>query len=164
MILAIIEGIILSFTLLMICTLSIKNGPVGGAHYYEKDLQDRVVEMGLITEEEIKRNNTLYAIPFFIMMMIVCPVMVFFLNGASTFMEGFIQLTVAYMICNAFDRLFIDWYWVGHTKAWIIPGTEDLMPYIPKEAWIKKLVTSMIMYPAFAALLSFIFSKFIVRG
>ena len=21
--------------------------------------------------------------------------------------------------------------WVGHTKAWIIPGTEDLRPYIP---------------------------------
>ena len=23
------------------------------------------------------------------------------------------------------DRLFIDWYWVGKTKAWDIPGTED---------------------------------------
>ncbi len=21
-------------------------------------------------------------------------------------------------------------FWVGHTKEWIIPGTEDLMPYI----------------------------------
>ncbi len=164
MVLAVLEGIILSFTLLLICVLSIKNGPAGGVHYYEKEVQDRVVELGLITEKEIKRNNTVFGIPFFIMMLIVCPVMVFFLNGASGFMEGFIQLTVAYLICNAFDRLFIDWYWVGHTKAWIIPGTEDLMPYIPKKAWIRKLVVSMIMYPVFAALLSFIFSRFIVRG
>ena len=162
MVLAVLEGIILSFTLLLICVLSIKNGPVGGVHYYEKEVQDRVVELGLITEKEIKRNNTVFGIPFFIMMLIVCPVMVFFLNGVSGFMEGFIQLTAAYLICNAFDRLFIDWYWVGHTKAWIIPGTEDLMPYIPKKAWIRKLVVSMIMYPVFAALLSFIFSRFIV--
>ena len=28
------------------------------------------------------------------------------------------------------DRLLIDEYWVGHTHAWIIPGTEDLRPYI----------------------------------
>ncbi len=164
MVLAVLEGIILSFALLMICVLSIKNGPVGGVHYYEKEVQDRVVEMGLITEKEIKRNNTVSGIPFFIMMIIVCPVMIFFLNGASGFTEGFIQLTAAYLICNAFDRLFIDWYWVGHTKAWIIPGTEDLMPYIPKKAWIRKLVVSMIMYPVSAALLSFIFSRFIVRG
>ena len=57
MILAVIEGILLSFTLLMICVISIKNGPEGGVHYYEKDVQDRVVEMGLLTEKEIKRNK-----------------------------------------------------------------------------------------------------------
>ena len=36
------------------------------------------------------------------------------------------------MIEGLFDRFFIDWFWVGKTKAWLIPGTEDLMPYIPK--------------------------------
>ena len=162
MILAVIEGVLLSFTLLMICVISIKNGPEGGVHYYEKDVQDRVVEMGLLTEKDIKRNKSLLAIPFFVMMIIVCPVMVFFLNGASGFTEGFIHLLIAYMICNLFDRIFIDWYWVGHTKAWIISGTEDLMPYIPKKVMIRKWVISMIMYPIFAALLSFIFTKFIV--
>jgi hypothetical protein len=162
MILAVIEGILLSFTLLMICVVSIRNGAVGGVHYYEKDVQDRVVEMGLITEQKIKKNQSLYGIPFFVMIIIVVPVMVFYLNEASGFVEGFIQLLTAYMICNLFDRLFIDWYWVGHTKAWIIPGTEDLMPYIPKNAVIRKWLQSMIMYPAFAAFLAFVFTKFIV--
>ena len=41
-------------------------------------------------------------------------------------------MTCIYLILNIFDRLFIDWYWVGHTKAWKIEGTEDLKPYIPK--------------------------------
>lgn len=162
MVLAVIEGVVLSFTLLMICVICIKNGPEGGVHFYEKDVQDRVVEMGLLTEKDIKRNQRLAGIPFFVMMLIVSPVMVFFLNRASGFVEGFVHLLIAFMICNLFDRIFVDWYWVGHTKAWFIPGTEDLMPYIPKKVMIKKWVSSMIMYPLSAALLSYIFTKFIV--
>ena len=38
------------------------------------------------------------------------------------------------LIVGVFDRLYIDWYWVGRTKAWIIPGTEDLMPCMPQSA------------------------------
>ena len=36
------------------------------------------------------------------------------------------------LIVGVFDLLYIDWYWVGRTKAWIIPGTEDLMPCMPQ--------------------------------
>ena len=38
------------------------------------------------------------------------------------------------------DRVLIDGYWVVHTSAWEIPGTEDLKPYITaadkKRKWI----------------------------
>ena len=47
-------------------------------------------------------------------------------------------MTAIFMIGNIFDRLFIDEFWVGHTKAWLIPRTEDLMPYIPVKVKIKK--------------------------
>ena len=59
-----------------------------------------------------------------------------------------------YIMCGLFDRLFIDWYWVGHTKAWLIPGTEDLMPYIPKKALIQKWFKTLIGYPLVAVILS----------
>ena len=52
------------------------------------------------------------------------------INGARGFWNGFWQMLVILMISGLFDRIFIDWWWVGHTKAWIIPGTEDLRPYI----------------------------------
>jgi hypothetical protein len=48
-------------------------------------------------------------------------------NGAPDFKTAAVQMTVIYLISGLFDRLFIDWYWVGKTKAWIIPGTEDMM-------------------------------------
>jgi hypothetical protein len=89
-------------------------------------------------------------------LLIIAPFMVFAVNGVTTFKEGFFHLLVMFLECGIFDRVFIDWYWVGHTKAWIIPGTEDLMPYIHKESWIKKIGLTIVLYPALAALLAWI--------
>ena len=58
------------------------------------------------------------------------------------------------MIGNLFDRFFIDEWWVGHTKAWIIPGTEDLMPYINTKTRIRKWVGSLVGFPIIAAIIS----------
>ena len=45
-------------------------------------------------------------------------------------MQGFWQLLVILSVMNLIDRFLVDDLWVGHTRAWIIPGTEDLRPYI----------------------------------
>ena len=41
-------------------------------------------------------------------------------------------------VMNLIDRFLIDGYWVGHTNAWTIPGTEDLKPYITAKDKQKK--------------------------
>ncbi len=97
-------------------------------------------------------------------MMIPClvfvPAMVYFINQARGFTDLFWQMTAVFMIEGLFDRFFIDWYWVGKTKAWIIPGTEDLLPYIPKNTVIKKWTVTIIGYPVLAAILSAVMSLF----
>ena len=160
MVFAVIEGLVLCFGLLLVCVVSIRNGAVGGVHYYEKPVKERVVELGLITEKEIKRNELISGLVFILLLVVVSPLTVFYVNQAATFWDGFIQLVIMFMICGAFDRLFIDWFWVGHTKAWIIPGTEDLMPYIHKKTWIGKTVGTVVGYPLLAALLSWLFMLF----
>ncbi|MBR1739390.1 MAG: hypothetical protein IJ737_03770 [Ruminococcus sp.] len=160
MILAVIEGCVLSFVLLLVCVVNIRNGAVGGVQYYERNVKERVVGLGLITAEQIKRNKLLSFIPFAAALLILAPVMAFYVNGAETFLQGFWQLTVMYAVCGLFDRIFIDWYWVGHTKAWVIEGTEDLMPYIDGKVWARKLVMTVVLYPALAALLSWVFMLF----
>lgn len=47
-----------------------------------------------------------------------------------------------------------DWWWVGKTKAWLIPGTEDLQPYIPTRALLRKWIGSLIGFPLLAALIA----------
>ena len=158
MILWVLEGMVLSFILLMVCVINIRNGPVGGVHYYEKPVQDRAVELGLITREEMANNRKLSFLALSAALILLAPYMAFGVNGAEGFREGFLQLTVMYMICGLFDRIFIDWYWVGHTKAWIIPGTEDLMPYIGRESWIRKICATLMVYPALAAMVSLVCS------
>ncbi len=158
MVLAVIESFVLNFVLLLVCVINIRNGAVGGVHYYEQPVKDRVVELGLITEKQIRRNKAVSGLVFMLVLLVAAPLMVFCVNGAETFQDSFIQLTVMYMLCGLFDRIFIDWYWVGHTKAWIIPGTEDLMPYIHKKTWLGKSIGTVIGYPLFAALISWIFT------
>ena len=153
-----IEGLVACFLLLITCVVGIANGPVSLVCLYEKEVQDRVVEKGLITHERINRNANYFRLfgilPFFIFVL----VSVYGINGARGFWDGFWQISVILLIEGLFDRLFIDWYWVGKTKAWIIPGTEDLMPYIYGKILIGKWAFTLVGYPVIAAVLSLIMS------
>ena len=149
-----IEGIVVCFILLLVCTLVLKDGPEKCAVFHEEDVKKRVVELGYITEKELKKRYALSGIGLFVPMLILVPVMVYCINGASDFWSAFWQMTAIFMIGNIFDRLFIDEFWVGHTKAWFIPGTEDLMPYIPVKVKIKKWVGNLIMFPLLSAIIA----------
>ncbi len=57
-------------------------------------------------------------------------------------------------IMNLIDRILIDEYWVGHTKAWVIPGTEDLRPYITAKDKQRKWIMGTVGMALIAAVLS----------
>lgn len=158
--LLIVEGLTMCFLMLMVCVVGIANGPVGCVYFFEKEVQDKVVELGMTTKEKIKRDYAIAGIALFVPLLILMPAMVYFINGARGFEEAFYQILVIVMIDGLFDRLFIDWFWVGKTKAWIIPGTEELMPYIPKNTLVKKWFATLVGYPLLAALLAWVISLF----
>ena len=146
-----LEGLVMCFLLLIVCVIGIANGPVGLVVLYEDDVQNRVVELGYTTKEKIRKSLIISCIAMFGPVLFLTPAMVYGINGAEGFWEGFRQMTVILLLMGLFDRFFIDWYWVGKTKAWIIPGTEDLQPYIPKNVLIRKWVGTVIGYPLIAA-------------
>ncbi len=150
----IIEGLLMCFILLLICVLGIANGPVGLVIFYEQEVKDRVIELGLTTKEKIKKTWIITLIALFVPQIVLPPVMVYGINGAEGFLDGFIQILIILMMAGLFDRLFIDWWWVGHTKAWVIPGTEDLMPYIHGKTLVKKWLGTIIGFPILAAILA----------
>lgn len=149
-----LEGIVMCFLLLITCVIGIANGPVGLVVLYEKDVQDRVIELGYTTKEKIKKSLIITSIAMFVPIIFLVPFMVYYVNGAVSFLDGFCQMTIILWIMGLFDRIFIDWYWVGKTEAWIIPKTEDLKPYIPKNVLIRKWLGTIIGFPLISAIIA----------
>ena len=152
--LIVVEGIVMCFVLLIVCVVGIANGPVGLVLLYEKDVQERVVELGLTTKEKIKKNFIICSIVMFVPLFVLPPLMVYGINGVTEFWDAFWQMSIILWIQGLFDRFFIDWYWVGHTNAWLIPGTEDLKPYIPVKVLVRKWIGTVVVYPLIALLMA----------
>ncbi len=125
----IIEGILLGVLLVLFCAVGIRNGAVNMVLLYHQDVQERCVNNGLITSGYV-------------------------VNGARGFWPGFWQMFAILSIMNLIDRLFIDEYWVGHTKAWEIPGTEDMKPYINKKNKFGKWLMGTAGFAILSAILS----------
>ncbi len=150
----VIEGILLGALLVLFCAVGIRNGAVNMVFLYHRDVQDRCVQNGLITREKIRQNMRLFkglGIPVYFIFVLVS---VYEVNGAKGFGAGFWQMFAILSIVNLVDRLLIDEYWVGHTKAWEIPGTEDMKPYINRKDKIGKWLMGTVGFAILCAVLS----------
>ena len=150
----IVEGLGLGALLVLICAVGIKNGAIGMVHLYDKKVQERVIQLGMTTEEAIRRRGVRFrslCLPAYIVYVLVC---VYAINGARGFLPGFWQALIILSIMNIIDRFLIDEYWVGHTHAWIIPGTEDPRPYITAKDKQRKWLMGTVGMAAVSAALA----------
>ena len=150
----ILEGLGLGCLLYLICAIGIKNGAVGMVHLYDQKVQERVIQLGMTTREAIRKRSSLFrglCLPLYLIYVLVC---VYLINGTRGFWPGFWQGFVILFIMNLIDRFLIDEYWGGHTKAWIIPGTEDLRPYITPSDKKKKWIMGTVGMAVLVAVLS----------
>lgn len=153
-----LEGILLCFFLWLICYLGTRGGAVGMVHLYGKDVQERAVELKLTTKEKIKKASIRFKTIGLLLYFGYIIIAVYFVNGARGFMQGFLQSLIIIMMMGVFDRVVVDFFWVGHTKHWIIPGTEDLQPYISVKEHLMKWAVTIIVYPAIVALIALVMS------
>ena len=148
------EGLGLGFLLYLVCAVGIRKGAVGMVHLYDQKVQERVVKLGLTTAGQIRNRSIWFrslCLPGYLIYVLIC---VYLLNGARGFFAGFWQGFVILSVMNLIDRFLIDEYWVGHTRAWIIPGTEDLRPYITAKDKKKKWIMGTVGMALLAAILS----------
>ena len=59
---------------------------------------------------------------------------------------------------NLIDRFLVDGWWVGYTKAWTIPGTEDMKPYInagdTRKKWMAGTIGMAVISAALAGVMA----------
>lgn len=156
-----LEGLGLGVLLVLVCWFGIRKGTVGMVHLYHEDVQERCVKLGLTTREKIRRNSLLFkacCLPGYIVYVLVC---VYAVNGTSGFWTGLWQLFVILSVMNLIDRFLVDGWWVGHTKAWTIPGTEDLKPYITHRDKLVKWIGGTVGLAVISAALAGIMTLFV---
>ena len=157
----ILEGIGLGAWLMLVCAFGIRRGAVGMVHLYSPAVQARCVSLGLTTPERIRKTSLRFKVcglPVYIAYVLVC---VYAINGAKGFWTGFWQMLVILAVMNLIDRFLIDEVWVGHTRAWTIPGTEDLKPYITAKDKCRKWLFGTLGTAVIAAALSAVMLIFI---
>ena len=150
----ILEGLLLGLLLVGFCALGIHRGAVNMVFLYHTDVQERCIRNGLITRERIRKNRRLFkglGIPAWFAFVLVS---VYVVNGARGFRPGFWQSFAILSVVNLIDRLGIDAWWVGRTKAWVIPGTEDLRPYIDRKDKLGKWLIGTVGFAILSAVLS----------
>ena len=149
----ILEGIGLGVLLILVCAIGIRKNAVGMVHLYSPEVQGRWRKAGAYNTQK----NKAVCVPGYIAYVLVC---VYPVNGARGFLAGFWQLFVILSVMNLIDRFRVDSYW-GRTKAWTIPGTEDLKPYITAKDKGKKWLFGTVGMAVISAALAAIMSVFI---
>jgi len=115
------------FTLMV--KLAVGNSALNGLYFYPKPVQERVFALGLTDRETVARKRKRFMIPFFLVMLAALVLIVGLWNGIRSFLPAYLQALLFLEVMNWYDGIVIDRLWVGHSRFWIIPGTEEV-PFV----------------------------------
>lgn len=108
---------------------AVRGGAVDGLYFYPKPVQERAIEIGLTTQEAVRRKRKRFMVLFYIVMMAVLLLIVGFWNRALDFKTAYLQSLLFLEVMNWYDGIVIDKVWVGHSKFWVFPVAEDI-PFV----------------------------------
>ena len=114
---------------ILMVKLGIGNNALNALYFYPKPVQERVYELGLTDRETVARKRKRFMTPFLLVMLCVLLLIIGLWNGIHDYWPAYWQALLFLEVMNWFDGIVIDRLWVGHSKLWVIPGTEDI-PFV----------------------------------
>ncbi len=115
------------FTLMV--KLAVGGSALNGLYFYPKPVQEKVYALGLTDRETVARKRKRFMIPFFLVMLSALVLIIGLWNGVRRFWPAYWQALLFLEVMNWYDGVVIDRLWVGHSRFWIIPGTEEI-PFV----------------------------------
>ncbi len=115
---------------------SVKGGAINGLYFYPKAVQERAFEIGLSDRETMKLKRKRFMTAFYIVMLTALVLIIAIWNRVSNFKDAYLQSLLFLEVMNIYDGVVIDKLWVGHSKFWILKGTEDI-PFV--QTWLQVL-------------------------
>ena len=115
------------FTLMV--KIGVGNNALNGLYFYPKPVQKIVYELGLTDRETVAKKRKRFMIAFFAVMAAALILIIRVWNGIQGFWAAYLQALIFLEVMNWYDGIVIDRLWVGHSRFWIIPGTEEI-PFV----------------------------------
>ena len=112
-----------------IVALAVRGGAVNGLFFYPKPVQERAFSIGLADRAVIAKRQKWFMALFYLVMLGALLLIIGGWNGVREFKPAYFQALLFLEVMNWFDGVVIDRLWVGHSKFWVLPGTEDL-PFV----------------------------------
>ena len=109
--------------------LAVRGGAVNGLYFYPKPVQERAYAIGLADRTVIDKKRKRFMALFYLVMLGALLLIIGVWNGVRDFQTAYLQALLFLEVMNWFDGVAIDRLWVGHSKFWVLPGTEDI-PFV----------------------------------
>ena len=137
--------------------LAVGDDPLNGLYFYPKPVQQRAFERGLSDPETVRKRRIKFMVPFVLVMFLTLVLIISRWNGGRDFPTAYLHALLFLEVMNWYDGIVIDRLWVGHSRFWVIPGTEDI-PFV--QTWTqvlkKRLILSLIWIAGAAVPAAFI--------
>ena len=115
------------FTLMV--KIGVGNNALNGLYFYPKPVQEKVYELGLTERETVAKKRKRFMTAFFAVMAAALILSLRVWNGIQSFWAAYWQALLFLEVMNWYDGIVIDRLWVGHSRFWVIPGTEEV-PFV----------------------------------
>ncbi len=115
------------FTLMV--KIGVGNNALNGLYFYPKPVREKVYELGLTDRETAAKKRRYSMTAFFTVMAAALILIIRFWNGAHSFWPAYWQALLFLEVMNWYDGIVIDRLWVGYSRFWVIPGTEEI-PFV----------------------------------
>ena len=123
-----IEAIVLCVLFHLGVLLQVRKEPAERVYGYPPAIVERYIQLGKILDK--KNPSTLERVkkkwPAAIVLGMILGAVVYFVNGSRSFLNGFLVSYGLWLIVDWYDAIVIDILWLCHSKAYILPGTEDM--------------------------------------
>lgn len=123
----IIQLILYCFLFTEMVAFAVRGGAVNGLYFYPKPVQERAFEIGLTDRETMKKQKKRFMSLFYVVMLFSLVLIIGLWNGVGDFKSAYLQSLLFLEVMNWYDGIVIDKVWVGHSRFWLLPGTEDLL-------------------------------------
>ncbi|MBO4769737.1 MAG: hypothetical protein J5563_03020 [Clostridia bacterium] len=126
MVLAIESAILCGLFTLLVYLIS--RDPLKELYNYPPAIQERVKSMEEYRDRiPAKKKKPAVKIAASVLFVIVLSLILRYINGYTTFLEGFGYGLLLWTVVNLFDAVVLDIIWFCHDPRFVIKGTEDMV-------------------------------------